>query len=51
VASLKKDEAAKLSFDPDSAKHFSIGFLYSTFLNFALSRTKADCQQHILGKS
>lgn len=48
MASLKKAEAAELSVDPDSAKHLSIGLLYSTFLNLALPRTKADCQQYIL---
>lgn len=48
MARLKKAEAAELSVDPDSAKHLSIGLLYSTFLNLALSRTKADCQQYIL---
>lgn len=48
MASLKKAEAPKLSVDPDSAKHFSIGLLYNTFLNLALSRTKSDCQQYIL---
>lgn len=48
MASLKKAEAAKFSADPESAKHFHIALLYSTFLILALPRAKADCQQHIL---
>lgn len=48
MMSLKKAEAAKLSANPDSAKHFPLDLFYCTSLTLALSRSKADCQEHIL---
>lgn len=51
MMSLKKAEAAKLSVNPDSEKHFPcslVNLFYCNSLTLALSRTKADCQEHIL---
>lgn len=48
MMSLEKAEAAKLSVNPDSAKHFPVDLFYCTSLTLALSRTKADCWKHIL---